>query len=388
MGLLVLDYKKIYDALVEKCKVRGLDKSKHEGYFENHHIIPKSVGGSDEQSNMVMFTGREHFIAHMLLHKIYPEDISLMRAAFLMSSRWSTGQFEESKPIHSKTYEKLRQEYSESVRVQMTKNNPWKGKAHSSETLARIKETKKANAPKKRLREWKQNNEKYMSYFKFKTSQTLPFEITVEDSVGLLHGKYDYNLWLKAEHIKSFWERSGKPDKKFLSNQIFEVCGVRFPQHRMKVLLQRLNEGWEPSSDPSFVVTALISYSEEFDKDMSDFINGTSKTISEIKNEYFSSWLENRELYRSVINDYIVTNGTEKHKNNSMAKLSLVDVVEACILWKSNLVEQKQISNLLGVARNSISNALEAEGRWLSAREAANELMETYFVNKNHCAMQ
>lgn len=68
-----MNYEKIYNELVEKAKVRGLDKSKHEGYFEIHHILPKSLGGSDDRSNLVMFTGREHFIAHMLLWKAYPE---------------------------------------------------------------------------------------------------------------------------------------------------------------------------------------------------------------------------------------------------------------------------------------------------------------------------
>lgn len=82
-----MNYQNIYNALVEKAKVRGLDKSQHEGYFEIHHILPKCLGGSDEKDNLVMFTGREHFIAHMLLWKAFPEEIGLMRAAWVMSAR-------------------------------------------------------------------------------------------------------------------------------------------------------------------------------------------------------------------------------------------------------------------------------------------------------------
>jgi len=82
-----LNYQKIYHALVEKAKVRGLDKTQHAGYFEIHHILPVSLGGGNEKENLVMFTGREHFIAHMLLWKAYPEDVSLQRAAWMMSAR-------------------------------------------------------------------------------------------------------------------------------------------------------------------------------------------------------------------------------------------------------------------------------------------------------------
>ena len=40
------------------------------GYTERHHIIPKSLGGLDDQSNLVRLTAREHFICHQLLTKM------------------------------------------------------------------------------------------------------------------------------------------------------------------------------------------------------------------------------------------------------------------------------------------------------------------------------
>lgn len=142
-----MNYKKIYNSLVEKAKVRGLDKSQHEGYFEIHHIIPRCLGGSDDKDNLVMFTGREHFIAHMLLWKAYPGNVSLMRAAFLMSSRWKTDQIEDnSKVVNSKTYEKLRFEYAIAVSEQVSgENNPFYGKTHTEETRTKLKAWHVAN---------------------------------------------------------------------------------------------------------------------------------------------------------------------------------------------------------------------------------------------------
>lgn len=75
-----MNYSKIYNDLVAKCVVRGLDKKILDGYFEKHHIIPKCLGGSDKNSNFVLFTPREHVIAHRLLWKANPDNYSLMWA--------------------------------------------------------------------------------------------------------------------------------------------------------------------------------------------------------------------------------------------------------------------------------------------------------------------
>jgi hypothetical protein len=65
-----MNYEKIYYQIINKSK--DLDRSKGFGqYYEDHHIIPKSLGGSDENSNMVLLTAREHFICHWLLYKMY-----------------------------------------------------------------------------------------------------------------------------------------------------------------------------------------------------------------------------------------------------------------------------------------------------------------------------
>lgn len=56
-----------YQRLVAKATARVCP----EGYVERHHILPKALGGSDDSSNLVALTAREHFVAHVLLAKIY-----------------------------------------------------------------------------------------------------------------------------------------------------------------------------------------------------------------------------------------------------------------------------------------------------------------------------
>lgn len=61
-------YTKWYNSLINAAKARCLNVDAD--YYENHHIIPKSIGGTNELSNIVKLTAREHFIAHWLLTKM------------------------------------------------------------------------------------------------------------------------------------------------------------------------------------------------------------------------------------------------------------------------------------------------------------------------------
>lgn len=57
-------YKIWYDSIITRAKNRKIN-----GYVEKHHIIPRCVGGIDNESNIVQLTAREHFICHRLLVK-------------------------------------------------------------------------------------------------------------------------------------------------------------------------------------------------------------------------------------------------------------------------------------------------------------------------------
>lgn len=74
-----MDYKNQYNKLVTRAKSRSIS-----GYKETHHILPRSMGGTDEPQNLVELTAREHFIAHLLLLKIYPNNYSLIKAVNMM----------------------------------------------------------------------------------------------------------------------------------------------------------------------------------------------------------------------------------------------------------------------------------------------------------------
>lgn len=63
-----MNYQQIYNDLIS----RGLNRVLEPGVlYDRHHIVPKSLGGSNAPTNMVNLTLREHFVAHRLLVKIH-----------------------------------------------------------------------------------------------------------------------------------------------------------------------------------------------------------------------------------------------------------------------------------------------------------------------------
>lgn len=170
-----MNYQKVYDQLIEKRRKFPLTKNKKDPnyvYCETHHIIPKCLNGTDDISNKINLTAREHFIAHYLLWKIHPCDETLL--AFYMFKKGNPHSCVKRDFKNSKLYEKARLAYNEwNVRIHTGKTawnkgmknqytikkrtleqrkhlseiSYWKGKHHSSETKAKISEqTKKAMA--------------------------------------------------------------------------------------------------------------------------------------------------------------------------------------------------------------------------------------------------
>lgn len=74
-----MNYQKIYNDLINRGRNRTISD-----HTESHHVIPRCMGESDDKSNLVDLTPEEHYVAHQLLVKIYPENHALVRAASMM----------------------------------------------------------------------------------------------------------------------------------------------------------------------------------------------------------------------------------------------------------------------------------------------------------------
>ena len=79
-----MNYNKLYSKLIEHAKNKNsvYDSSMH----HRHHILPRCLGGGDDERNLVIMTFREHFIAHLILCKLYPTNYKIRFAMDAMFS--------------------------------------------------------------------------------------------------------------------------------------------------------------------------------------------------------------------------------------------------------------------------------------------------------------
>lgn len=103
-------YYKWYLNICKNRKINILDKSKQ--YCELHHIIPKSLGGINNNENLVLLTAREHYICHCLLvkHFYVINDLLSYNKMLLAWNRISHDK--RHNKINSYLYEKLKMQNS------------------------------------------------------------------------------------------------------------------------------------------------------------------------------------------------------------------------------------------------------------------------------------
>lgn len=76
-----MNYSTHYQRLIAKAQGR----SKKDGVFEKHHILPVCLGGTDDALNLVLLTPEEHYVAHQLLVKMHPGVKGLTYAVVVMT---------------------------------------------------------------------------------------------------------------------------------------------------------------------------------------------------------------------------------------------------------------------------------------------------------------
>ncbi|MCK4824847.1 HNH endonuclease [bacterium] len=141
-------YTKWYNTIIKVAATRAIINE----YHETHHIIPKSLGGSNDSDNLVKLTGREHYICHLLLTKMVQSKYNQMKmdhAAYgmiIMNKTLVTSRIYETLKIKHSNYMKThnpmfnaetRKKVSESIKKLPARS----GFSHSEETKRKMSET-------------------------------------------------------------------------------------------------------------------------------------------------------------------------------------------------------------------------------------------------------
>ncbi len=152
----------LYIEIISSANRKDRKKTK-EGYFESHHIIPKSLGGNNSKNNLVLLTAREHYICHWLLTKFCKKDKRKMVLAFFRMNNSNIYNQKDNLYKNSKAYEYCKKELNRIPMPEETKNKirqkrklqviseetkiklslAHKGKKKSKEHIENIKNAKK-----------------------------------------------------------------------------------------------------------------------------------------------------------------------------------------------------------------------------------------------------
>jgi hypothetical protein len=147
-----MNYQRQYNLLIAKAQDCGMAC----GYTERHHIVPRSVGGTDDSSNIVVLTAREHFIAHMLLAKMYggSQWLSVIRMRGSQSQRYVNARlYAIARQQHAQHLSNARQgtKMSATQKASISKslrgNQNAKGTMHTAITKAKLSLANKGKTP-------------------------------------------------------------------------------------------------------------------------------------------------------------------------------------------------------------------------------------------------
>lgn len=178
-----MDYGQIYYDLIERALRRTLTQ---DIYIEKHHIWPKCLGGLDEKGNLVKLTAEEHFLAHQLLVKMFPNNKGLVFACHAMCMDKNGNR------VNNKMYGWLKRKCSEASKTRIGPNT---GNKHSEVTRLKMSNSHKGKTISKEIRLKQSQN--------MKGKKLSPETIAKRQATRMANGGYNWSLETNAKRSSS-----------------------------------------------------------------------------------------------------------------------------------------------------------------------------------------
>jgi hypothetical protein len=216
-----MNYQTIYNTIIERSRNRVLTE-----YSEEHHIIPRCLGGSSDKSNLALLTPEEHYLCHLLLVKLNPNNIRLVKAAMFMVS--GTKYVRRS----NKMYGWLKRQYSDYMRGP---NNPSKLNGTWNKGLSvKLRKTDITD-------EEKQNHSIRMKE-KNPCAGVKPWNHPRAT-------EYTRSIWIKADVIYNVWLENNKPSYCRLHSLVRGCMYDTVSVGPFMNMVKYFRNGWIPTQD-------------------------------------------------------------------------------------------------------------------------------------------
>ena len=132
-------YRKVYNNIINRGKLRGNNKKALNYYTEAHHVIPVCKGGTET----VLLTYKEHVICHYILYRLNLDDYSILQSVIAVMSIGNTLQERDTYRPSENTIKYFSTKLSEFR----------KGLKHSEETKKKISTSNKGRKMSQELKE-------------------------------------------------------------------------------------------------------------------------------------------------------------------------------------------------------------------------------------------
>jgi hypothetical protein len=128
-----MNYLKIYNQFIKNRKLKDPIR-----YVEKHHIVPKSLGGLDDESNIIKLSASDHLFTHGLLARVYKGKMifALKRMLYGQQKRYTS----KSERSH---YEFVKSNLKHSIESKSKMSKAHSGKKLSNVTKRKISDFQK-----------------------------------------------------------------------------------------------------------------------------------------------------------------------------------------------------------------------------------------------------
>jgi hypothetical protein len=234
-----MNYKLHYDLLIQKALniVRKKLKTTNAAYiyYERHHIIPKCMGGDNSKTNLVLLTPEEHYLAHLLLVRIYPNHSGLTSAAINLTRK------KNGHPVNNKLYSWLRKQHADNVAtLHVEKKVGMHNKKHTEETKQKMSKNNYFNNGGKQL------NGKDSPLYGLKRSQETKDKISAikKGSTHALHTEETKQKMSESRKRQTITSQKAIIIYNVKYTSLVEACRVL--NHGVKYIIHRLRSDQYP----------------------------------------------------------------------------------------------------------------------------------------------